>query len=127
MTLIANLLFISGSVLAIDPKAELANITAERRAALGQKVIVLDPFNHAAGRLSPYCKAITPNAVLTLDNPTIIEDAGLIADAPGRHSRRESKEPHWDESAKNYIEGLILHVATDPRHEGTAPWSPCAT
>ena len=55
--------------------------------------------------------------MLTLDNPTMIEDAGLIADGlvitePG------NKEPHWDESAKNYIEGLNLHVATDPVYEG---------
>ena len=105
VTLIANLLNYRGSVLAIDPKAELANITAERRAALGQKVIVLDPFNHAADRLARYRKRYNPLAVLTLDNPTIIEDAGLIADglvitAPG------SKDPHWDESAKNFIEGL---------------------
>jgi type IV secretion system protein VirD4 len=117
VTLIANLLNYRGSVLAIDPKAELANITAERRAALGQKVIVLDPFNRAAGRLDRYRKGYNPNAVLTLDNPTIIEDAGLIADGlvitePG------NKEPHWDESAKNFIEGLILHVATDPVYEG---------
>ena len=58
VTLIGNLLYYRGSVLAIDPKAELANITAERRAALGQKVIVLDPFNHAADRLARYRKAL---------------------------------------------------------------------
>ena len=116
--LIANLLNYRGSVLAIDPKAELANITAERRAkALGQKVIVLDPFNRAANRLACYRKGYNPNAVLRLNNPTIIEDAGLIADGlvvaePG------NKEPHWDESARNFIEGLSLHVATEPRYKG---------
>jgi type IV secretion system protein VirD4 len=115
--LIGNLLSYRGSVLAMDPKAELANITAERRAALGQKVIVLDPFNHASSRLARYRKAYNPLAVLTLDNPTIIEDAGLIADGlvvmtPG------AKDPHWDESGKNFIEGLELQVATDPLYEG---------
>ena len=53
VTIVGNLLFYRGSVLAMDPKAELANITAERRAALGQKVIVLDPFNHAAEPAGP--------------------------------------------------------------------------
>ena len=48
VTLINNLLFYRGSVLAMDPKAELANITAARRAALGQKVHVLDPFENAS-------------------------------------------------------------------------------
>ncbi len=117
VTIIGNLLFYRGSVLAIDPKAELANITAERRAALGQKVIVLDPFNHAAKRLAPHRKAYNPLAVLTIDNKTIIEDAGLIADALVV-TVAGSKDPHWDESGKNFIEGLILQVATDPRHEG---------
>jgi len=90
--LIANLLNYRGSVLAIDPKAELANITAERRAALGQKVIVLDPFSRAAGRPARYRKAYNPLSVLTFDNPTMIEDAGLIADGlvitePGNKER----------------------------------------
>ena len=33
--------------------------------------------------------------------------------APG-----SEKDPHWDESAKNFIEGVILHVATEPRYAG---------
>ena len=117
VTIVANLLFYRGSVLAMDPKAELANITAERRAALGQKVIVLDPFNHANKRLARFRKRYNPLAVLTLDNPTIIEDAGLIADALVV-TTPNSKDPHWDESGKNFIEGLELQVATDPIYEG---------
>jgi type IV secretion system protein VirD4 len=117
ITIIGNLLFYRGSVLAMDPKAELANITAERRAALGQKVIVLDPFNHAASRLARYRKAYNPLAVLTPDNPTIIEDAGLIADALVV-TAAGARDPHWDESAKNFIEGLILQVVSDPLYEG---------
>jgi type IV secretion system protein VirD4 len=117
VTLIGNLLFYRGSVLAMDPKAELANITAERRAALGQKVIVLDPFNHAAGRLAPYRKAYNPLAVLKPENPTIIEDAGLIADALVV-AAAGARDPHWDESAKNFIEGLILQTVSDPLYDG---------
>jgi type IV secretion system protein VirD4 len=117
VTLIGNLLFYRGSVLAMDPKAELANITAERRAALGQKVIVLDPFNHAAGRLAPYRKAYNPLAVLRPENPTIIEDAGLIADALVV-AAAGARDPHWDESAKNFIEGLILQTVSDPLFDG---------
>ena len=52
VTLIDNLFFYHGSVLATDPKAELANITAARRAALGQKVYVLDPFEYASDRIA---------------------------------------------------------------------------
>ncbi|MGP0095189.1 MAG: type IV secretory system conjugative DNA transfer family protein, partial [Xanthobacteraceae bacterium] len=52
VTLINNLLFYRGSVLSTDPKGELANITAARRAALGQKVHVLDPFGSTAPRIA---------------------------------------------------------------------------
>ncbi|HVB82282.1 MAG TPA: type IV secretory system conjugative DNA transfer family protein [Candidatus Binataceae bacterium] len=117
VTLINNLLFYRGSVLATDPKAELANISAARRAALGQNVHVLDPFENASSRIAHLRKAYNPLAVLKSGSPTIIEDAGLIADALVVRSGQE-KDPHWDESAKNFIEGVILHVATDPRYEG---------
>lgn len=43
--IIPNLLFYWGSMLVIDPKGELTNITARRRAmGLTQKVYVLDHF-----------------------------------------------------------------------------------
>lgn len=117
VTLINNLLFYRGSVLATDPKAELANITAARRAALGQKVHVLDPFEYASPRLAHLRKSYNPMSVLKPGSSTIIEDAGMIADALVVRTGQE-KDPHWDESAKNFIEGIILHVATDPRYEG---------
>jgi type IV secretion system protein VirD4 len=117
VTLVNNLLFYRGSVLATDPKAELANITATRRAALGQKVHVLDPFGYASPRIAHLRKSYNPMAVLKIDSQTIIEDAGMIADALVARTGNE-KDPHWDESAKNFIEGVILHVATDARYEG---------
>src|ERR1700691_1742970 len=117
VTLINNLLFYRGSVLATDPKAELANITAARRAALGQKVHVLDPFDNTSPDIAHLRKSYNPLAVLKLESPTIIEDAGLIADALVVRTGNE-KDPHWDESAKNFIEGVILHVATEPRYAG---------
>jgi len=115
VTIIGNLLFYRGSVLATDPKAELASITAKRRAALGQKVYVLDPFGYASEDAAPYRAAYNPLSVLRMDSPTIIEDAGLIADAL---VIAEGKDPHWDDSARNFLEGIILHVATYPRYEG---------
>jgi type IV secretion system protein VirD4 len=117
VTLINNLLFYRGSIMATDPKAELANITAARRAALGQKVHVLDPFGNTSPGIAHLRKSYNPLAVLKPDSLTIIEDAGLIADALVVRSGQE-KDPHWDESAKNFIEGVILHVATEPRYAG---------
>ncbi|MEW8524856.1 MAG: type IV secretory system conjugative DNA transfer family protein [Candidatus Thiodiazotropha endolucinida] len=117
VNLTANLLLYRGSALVTDPKGELANISAERRAALGQKVYVLDPFNTTAERLSGFRASYNPMSALTLDNPFIIEDAGLIVEALVPHNPNE-KDQHWNESSKNTLEGFILHVATDPRYEG---------
>src|SRR5258708_28004576 len=80
VTLVNNLLFYRGSVMATDPKAELANITAARRAALGQKVHVLDPFGNTSSAIAHLRKSYNPLAVLKPDTPTILEDADLIAD-----------------------------------------------
>jgi len=114
--IVPNLIHYEGSVLAIDPKGELANITARRRAAtapegLGQQVYVLDPFNRCAPRVEPYKASYNPLSILKMDSPTLVEDAGLIADAL---VIAEGHDPHWDDSARNLIESLILHVATYP-------------
>ncbi|MEW8091573.1 MAG: type IV secretory system conjugative DNA transfer family protein [Candidatus Thiodiazotropha endolucinida] len=116
VTLVGNLLFYRGSVLALDPKAELAAITAARREKLGQKVYILDPFDYAPARLKHLRASYNPLAVLDIKSSTVIEDASLIADAVVVQGTG-SKDPHWDESAKNFIEGVILHVATDPSYK----------
>ena len=114
--IIPNLLFYRGSLLVIDPKGELASITANRRAeGLKQKVYVLDPFEHTAEGVKNRKASFNPMAMLTMENKNIVEDAGLIADALVVPS---GGNVYWDESAKNFIEGVILHVATWPAYEG---------
>lgn len=114
--LIPTLLEYQGSVLALDPKGELANVTARRRAQLGQDVHIVDPFGVCAERLAPYRTGFNPMALLAPGSPSLIADAGLIADALVITS--DKADPHWDESARNLIEGIILHVATYPKYEG---------
>ncbi len=114
--IIPNLIFYRGSMLVIDPKGELASITARRRAeGLKQKVYVLDPFERTTDRVKPWKASFNPMTMLTLENKNIVEDAGLIADALVVPS---GGDVHWDESAKHFIEGVILHVATCPAYEG---------
>lgn len=115
--LISNLLFYPGSILATDPKGELAEITAEKRAKLGQKIYILDPFGIASEKVSKYRASYNPMSVLTLDSPTFLEDAALLAEAIVVQSA-DQRDPHWDESAKNFIEGVIVHVATWEKYEG---------
>lgn len=59
--------------------------------------------------------AFNPMAILEPEGLTVIEDAALIADALVIAA---GNDPHWDESARNFIEGLILYVASAPVHEG---------
>lgn len=117
VAIIANLLCYRGSVMCTDPKAELASITAAQRARLGQKVCILDPFERCDPAVAKFRACYNPLSVLDPESDTIIEDAGLIADALVIASP-DQKEPHWDESARNFIEGLILHVVTTREFSG---------
>jgi len=112
--LTANLLCTTASVICTDIKGELANRTARRRMEMGQDVHVLDPFEITSGVAATRRAQFNPLAILTLDNTSIIEDAGAIAEAMVAASGQE-KDPHWDESARNFIEGVILHVVTAPQ------------
>jgi type IV secretion system protein VirD4 len=84
---------------------------------LGQKVFVLDPFGVAGDVSERHGGSFNPLSILSDDSSTLIEDVGLIADAiviPATNT----KDPHWDESAKQFLEGVILHVATSPGYDG---------
>ncbi|RTL70310.1 MAG: type IV secretory system conjugative DNA transfer family protein [Hyphomicrobiales bacterium] len=103
--LVPNLLMYDGSVLAIDPKGELARISARARRAKGQTVVVLDPFEEsgiASGRFNPL-------AELNPESRHVKDDAGQIADALIVANERD---PHWTDSARILIKALILFTLT---------------
>ncbi|PHP64970.1 TRAG family protein [Zhengella mangrovi] len=110
--IVPTLLSYAGSVVVFDPKGELASITARYRAeTLGQDVHVLDPFGVTTGPAARMRSRYNFLAPLSPDNPSLIEDTGLLSDGcvvPAEGG----KDPHWDESARNIIEGLIQHVVT---------------
>jgi len=112
--IVPNMLHYPGSVLATDPKGELATMTARRRAALGQAVHVLDPFAVASGAAVPFRAGFNPIEAMRLDH-NLVADGALIADALVVGG---GKDPHWDESAKAFIEGVILHLKTSPDYKG---------
>jgi type IV secretion system protein VirD4 len=113
--ILPNLLDYQGAALVSDPKAELADKTALRRAVdLGQDVFVLDPFGKASQEIKDAGLLASFNPLSMLSDPeTLVEDADLIADALVIQG---GNDPHWDESAKRVIQGVILHVATFPRY-----------
>jgi len=114
--IIPNLLFYRGSALVMDPKGENADITAARRAKdLGHTVHILDPFQTVADRLADYRASYNPLCALDPDkDDSLVADVGLIGDALVMRSEREA---HWDDTAQNWIEGVILHVVTWPTYK----------
>jgi len=116
--IVPTLLEYAGSALVLDPKGELANITARRRAAMGQRVVIVDPFKICAERLTAFRAGFNPLALLDPESPSLVVDAGLIADALVVVATGGNADPHWDDSARNFIEGVILHVATWEDYEG---------
>jgi type IV secretion system protein VirD4 len=108
--IVPNLLMYDGSVLAIDPKGELARITARARRQKGQKVVVLDPFGEsgiASGSFNPLDE-LDPESKNVKDDAAQIADALIVAN---------ERDPHWTDSARILIKALILFTLTLPRDD----------
>ncbi|MGB0372103.1 MAG: type IV secretory system conjugative DNA transfer family protein [Opitutales bacterium] len=109
--IIPNLSNYGGSIVCFDPKGENTNATGLiRRDKLGQTVIVLDPFEITDPKLASLRKTYNPIAALDVNSATLIEDAELIADAVVVSTN--TKDAHWDDTAKDFITVVILYVAT---------------
>jgi type IV secretion system protein VirD4 len=100
--IIPNLLLYSGSVLAIDPKGELARITGRRRAGLG-RLVVLDPFGENGRWPSG---SYNPLDELDPTGKEVIDEAGAIAQALVFYSGMG--DPHWSAAAQAVVRALIL-------------------
>ncbi|WP_428409085.1 type IV secretory system conjugative DNA transfer family protein [Hyphococcus sp.] len=114
--IIPNMCLYPGSVVVIDPKGDLATVTAARRGkgsdtseGMGQAVYVLDPFMAARGNAEQYRAAFNPIDAIDPDGEDGRDDAALLADALIIPSHVEA---HWTDAAKLWITGLILHVAS---------------
>lgn len=108
-SVIPNLLMFPGSTVVIDPKGELASITARhRRDKLGQNVVVLDPAGVAdvptemRGHFNPLGQ---------LDE----RDRGVVAAAQSIASgivvpNPQAKDPFWDQTALSFIQAVVLYM-----------------
>ncbi|GAB5514549.1 type IV secretory system conjugative DNA transfer family protein [Rhodopirellula baltica] len=108
------------SVLVLDPKGDLAAQTAKwRRKGLGQDVAVTDPFDCSGPSTRPYRKAFNAIEFVTDSRPDVLTaNAMLVADSLVIESENANKDPHWDESGRAWIGGLVAHVATHPNYAG---------
>ena len=102
--LLPNLAELTGwSILAVDPKGDLAMMTARHRAAHGNTVVLLNPFN-AFGLGS---QGFNPVAALDPRSDDFPDDAMGLAEAL---IRVEGKEPHFSQSAQDLVCALIMYV-----------------
>ncbi len=108
------------SVLCIDPKGDLARLTAMLRSQspfINQKVAVLDPFDCSGELTKKYRAVFNPfTSLLSGDPKNFAANARMIADAIIVSG--ETKEKHWDDTSKQFLAGLIVHVATNDNYSG---------
>ncbi len=118
--IIPNLCIYPGSVVCLDPKGENAALTALRRGrggagckGMGQEVFVLDPFG-VADVPDDLRAGLNPLALLDPDSPSVVNDAEMLAE--GLIVSTDPRDAHWDESARNFIKGLILYLIVTTEH-----------
>jgi type IV secretion system protein VirD4 len=125
--IVPNLLFWPGSCIVIDPKGELATLTASRRSAEGSgwsspitpgvgEVYALDPFGRVTGKAKDYAFAgFNPMADIDVTKPGGFDRCSLLADALVVQSSGEGA--HWTQGARMVILMMIYFVAATKRPE----------
>jgi type IV secretion system protein VirD4 len=103
-----------GSCIVIDPKGQLAAITRAQRERMGQRVIVLNPFDILPNQLGPSAQ-FNPMASLDPDSDAFGSDCDNIADSIIVHEQGQGRDNHWSESAHALISGLIAHLCANMR------------
>ena len=106
-SVIPNLLEYPGSCLVLDLKGENYAVTARRRQELGNLAVKIDPFGVIDGPCSRY-NLLDP---ISLDNEDCISQSNALAGNMVMQDKA-GEMGHWDESATNLIQGLILYVKT---------------
>lgn len=104
---IPALLSYTGSVIVVDPKGELADVTARARREMGHQVAVLDPFGVTNGERG----ALNPLDLIKTWSEDAVDDCASLASAIA--TQIGSKDPFWDERAKHLIAQFILYIASD--------------
>lgn len=116
--MIPNLCIHRGSLLCIDPKGELARITAPRRGqggygveAMGQAVHIMDPARITGLPGASYNVFDEMAAQAERDPDCIVGYAAKIGEAMVEVT---GKDPYWDRMARDIITAMVLHVYLGP-------------
>lgn len=122
--LIPSLLSMHGqrSVVAVDPKGEMAAVTAPQRAKYG-RVVILNPFgvlcDHQGYDYMEGC-GFNPLCALSPHSPDFNKDAGLLAEALIPMTGKE-KDPFFPLMARALVGGLIMYEVVKAAEQRRTP------
>ncbi|MFL5241525.1 MAG: type IV secretory system conjugative DNA transfer family protein [Gemmataceae bacterium] len=101
--IIPNLLsYFHGSVVVFDTKGDLFETTARRRAAKGERIIRLAPFNGGTD-------AFNALATIPHDSPGLVDSARAMAEALVVRQGTEA-DPHWNDKSVQVICAVLVLV-----------------
>jgi type IV secretory pathway TraG/TraD family ATPase VirD4 len=118
--IVPNLATWPGSVVVIDPKGENARVTARRRHkgsrycfGRKQRTCILDPFNEVRTPEDSFSDVLgyfNPLDMIDARHDESVDIAARIAES--LIVSENTSDPIWDNSAKDLLKGMILHIAT---------------
>ena len=116
--IIPTLLEYGASTIVIDPKGQNAAVTARHRATpiaeggLGHDVYFINPFDLNVDK-APHLKGTSFNPLDGLDpaDKNFVANVNALCEAL---IQSEGTEPHWANSARDLIAGLIMYLVYDP-------------
>lgn len=101
--IIPNLLsYFRGSIVCFDTKGDLYETTGKRRAAKGQRIIRLAPFN--GGK-----EAFNPLDIVPFDSDMVVDTARAMAEALVVRQGTEA-DPHWNDKSVQVISAVLVLV-----------------
>lgn len=119
LNLLMPWIFNKTSFIIIDPKGELASISANVQRKAGRKVVIINPWN----LLSLISTAYNPLDILKNDPLHIVDDVAMVAESIVPSGKGGSEEDHFKDRARAFISTLLLHLITsapvEDRHLGT--------
>ena len=126
--IIPNLLHYDGPIITIDPKGENFAVTARyRKKVLGQKIVLLDPFEHVPDEILRELEVtrsrFNPLDLVAADPKLDIQATMLATVFSGKRTDRASNSQHdfWDNEALKLLAGVLSATVAVGAVDGRTP------
>ena len=106
-----------GSIICFDTKGDLYEITAKRRAAMGDRIVQVAPFNGGNDKCNPL-------DTIPCDSPLLVDSANAMATALVTSDGTEP-DPHWNQKSVQVIRAVLVLVLLKFKDRGSALLTPC--